>query len=73
MQVIRERSPFPITLMFGYTNDPDAQGKAKGYLTTYRKLELGGYHADLYDPQAEEIIINGFLELLQKAWLKEAI
>lgn len=66
MRKIRERSPFPVTLMFGYVTYPGEVGVGS-YITTRRKLDLGGYHADVFAPEAEEVIIESYLELLHDA------
>jgi hypothetical protein len=72
IQAIRARSPFPVTLMFGYVTYPAGGGGGGSYVTTPRKLQFGGRHADVYDPEAEKVFIDGSLELLQEAWSQAA-
>lgn len=65
MQKIRERSPFTTTLMIGYVSYP-GESRGGSYLTTSAKLELGGYHSGIYNPEAEEIAIRQYVQLLEK-------
>lgn len=64
MQKIRERSPFATTLMIGYVTHAGEE-RLGGYLTTAAKLELGGYYSWNFEPEAEEIVIRRYVELLE--------
>lgn len=59
---IRERSPFPYTFYFGYTNG------WLGYLPSADQFKYGGYEVDIecpYTPEAEIRIKEGVLAYLQ--------
>jgi hypothetical protein len=60
---VRERSPFPVTLMTGYTNG------WSGYVPTDDAFAVGGYEVEwgsAFDLGAAEALIGGALSLLEQ-------
>ncbi len=58
---VRERSPFPYTFYYGYTNG------WLGYLLTDKEITFGGYEPTVspYAPGAETNLINGVMNYLE--------
>jgi hypothetical protein len=60
---VRERSPFPFTLMCGYTNG------WRGYVPTRDAFPVGGYEVEwgsAFDEGAADVLIEGSLALLEE-------
>ena len=61
-KILRERSPFPFTLMCGYTNG------WRGYVPTRDAFPVGGYEVEwgsAFDVGAADVLIEGSLALLE--------
>ena len=61
---VRERSPFPVTLFSGYSNEGWA------YVPTAADYPLGGYEVEItpFAPGADQALVEGTLETLQELW-----